>query len=69
MHLYKQSYLMSISKSTLFGIHRDRYFLEDETREMTAYLSIGQKRMISLLMKQTLCYLISLHHGKNLLYC
>ncbi|NIZ47111.1 DNA replication and repair protein RecF [Entomospira nematocerorum] len=54
-----------LKKSTLFGIHRDRYFLEDETREMTAYLSIGQKRMISLLMKQTLCYLISLHHGKK----
>ncbi|NIZ40384.1 DNA replication and repair protein RecF [Entomospira entomophila] len=54
-----------IKKGTLFGIHRDRYLIEKETREMSSYLSIGEKRMITLAMKQTLCQMIYRYRGKK----
>lgn len=47
-----------LKKSVLFGVHRDRYELIEKDNLIIHYLSVGQKRMISLLMKQVLCQLI-----------
>jgi DNA replication and repair protein RecF len=48
-----------LRRSSLYGVHRDRYLLMQGDKEVSSYLSVGQKRMISLLMKQVLAQLIT----------
>jgi len=45
-------------RSVLFGVHRDRYVLMPGDKEIASYLSIGQRRMASLLMKQIVAKLV-----------
>jgi DNA replication and repair protein RecF len=54
-----------IKKSTLFGAHRDRYQLVLGDIDIVHSLSTGQKRMVSLLMKQVMCQLILEHQERK----
>ncbi|NIZ19871.1 DNA replication/repair protein RecF [Entomospira culicis] len=60
----KRAYEWS-KKSVLFGVHRDRYLLMEGEREIASYLSVGERRMVSLVMKQVLAQLIVEHRGRK----